>query len=134
MTNEERVRAYWREVWSGGDPSFALGFYAPTFRQNDEDETAADFVAGARSWLAHFEGFSAEVVALWELGDVVATRVVYRGRHVGDFARVPAAGAAVECSGLDVFVFEDGRCVQHDHEADHYTMFLQLGAPPAPAA
>lgn len=33
-------------------------------------------------------------------------------------------------TGLDVFLFEDGRCVEHLHEADHYTMFMQLGAPP----
>jgi hypothetical protein len=31
-----------------------------------------------------------------------------------------------------VFLFEDGRCVEHLHEADHYTLFLQLGAPPTP--
>jgi hypothetical protein len=119
MTNEELVRAYWDRVWSRGEVGYANEFYAPTFRQNGEKTHHAEFAEGARSWRAKFDGF---------------TQVVYSGRHTGDFNRVPATGKEIEVTGLDVFLFEGGRCVEHLHEADHHTMFLQLGAPPTPEA
>ncbi|HSO01688.1 MAG TPA: ester cyclase [Gaiellaceae bacterium] len=133
MTNEERVRAYWDRVWSRGEVEYAVEFYAPTFRQNGEDVDAAEFAEGARAWRARFEGFEATVDRLFTVDDGVVTQVTYRGRHVGDFTRVPATGKEIGATGLDVFLFAGGRCVEHLHEADHYTMFLQLGAPPTPA-
>lgn len=134
MTNEERVRAYWDRVWSRGEVEYALEFYAPTFRQNGEVVDAAAFAEGARAWRAKFDGFGATVERVFALQDGVATHVVYRGRHTGDFERVPATGKDVEATGLDIFLFAEGRCVEHLHEADHYTMFLQLDAPPTPAS
>ena len=135
MTNEERVRAYWDRVWSRGDVEYATEFYATTFRQNGEEVDAAAFAEGARAWRAKFEGFTATVDRVFPLeGGGVASRVVYRARHTVDLERVPATGKEIEVTGLDVFRFENGRCVEHLHEADHAEMFLQLGAPPTPAA
>ena len=134
MTNEERVRTYWDRVWSRGEVEYAIEFYAPTFRQNGEEVQAAEFAEGARSWRAKFEGFEATVERLFAVENGVVTQVTYRGRQTGDFQRVPATGKDTEATGLDVFLFEDGRCVEHLHEADHYTMFVQLGAPPTPQA
>lgn len=134
MTNEERVRAYWDRVWSRGQVEYATEFYTPTFRQNGAEVDALEFAEGARSWRAKFEDFEASIERLFVLDDGIATQVTYRGRHTGDFVRVPATGKDVEATGLDVFLFEDGRCVEHLHEADHYTMFMQLGAPPTPEA
>ena len=134
MTNEELVRAYWDRVWTRGEVEYANEFYAPTFRQNGEEILAAEFAEGARSWRAKFDGFEASVQRLFPFAGGVASQVVYRGRHTGDFNRVPATGKEIETTGLDVFLFESGRCVEHLHEADHHTMFLQLGAPPTPEA
>ena len=127
---EDRVREYWRRVWSEGDVEFACEFYAPTFRQDGEQVAAADFAEAARAWRAKFDGFRADVERVYPVPGGIVTRVAYRGRHTGDFQSVPATGREIEVSGLDVFLFEDGRCVEHLHEADHYTMFVQLGAPP----
>ncbi len=131
---EARVRAYWKRVWSRGETEYATEFYAPTFRQNGEEVEATDFATGARAWRAKFDGFTATVQRVFPLEGGVATQVVYRGRHTGDFERVPASFSEIEVTGLDVFLFEAGRCVEHLHEADHATMFLQVGAPPAPAS
>ena len=57
----------------------------------------------------------------------LVTRVVYRARHVRDFPGVPAVGAPIEVTGLDIFRFEDGLVVEHLHEADHEAMWEQLG-------
>ncbi|MEO5576173.1 MAG: ester cyclase [Gaiellaceae bacterium] len=134
MTNEERARAYWERVWSRGEVEYATEFYAPSFRLNDEEVDAFEFAEGARRWRAKFEGFTATVARVFAVENGVVTRVTYRGRHVGDFERVPATGKDTEATGLDVFLFEDGLCVEHLHEADHFTMFVQLGAPPTPQA
>lgn len=133
MTNEQRVRAYWDRLWSRGEVEYALEFYAPTYRENDEVRDAAGFVEAARTTRGKFERFEATVDRLFHIDGGIVTQVTYLGhRHVGDYQShfVPASGKDVEMTGLDVFLFEDGRCVEHLHEADHYTMFLQLGAPP----
>lgn len=130
MTNEERVHAYWDRVWSRGEVEYANDFYAPTFLQNGNKVDAAEFAEGARDWRAKFEAFNATVDRLFTIENGVVTQVTYRGRHTGDFQRVPATGREIEVTGLDVFLFENGRCLEHLHEADHYTMFLQLSAPP----
>lgn len=134
LTNEQRVRAYWDRIWSRGEVAYATEFYAPTFRQNGKPVDAAEFAEGARAWRAKFEGFVATVDRVFTLEGGVVTQVTYRGRHVGDFTTVPATGKELEVTGLDVFLFEDSRCVEHLHEADHYTMFVQLGASPRPDA
>jgi predicted ester cyclase len=134
VTNEQRVRASWDRVWSRGDVGYATEFYAPTFRKYGEAVDAAEFAEGARTWQAKFEGFGATVDRLFTVENGVVTQVTYRGRQIGDLQRVPATGKDTEVTGLDVFLFEDGRCIEHLHEADHYTMFVQLGAPPTPEA
>jgi predicted ester cyclase len=131
-TLEAAVRRYWREVWSLGQVEHLHEFYAPRFRENDEELTPAEFAGHVLRWREKFPDFTAEVDRVFGWPGGIATRVVYRGTHLGDFAApdVPATGRRVEASGLDVFEFADGRVVQHWHEADHYVLFDQLGAVP----
>lgn len=125
--SEIRVREYWRRVWSEDDVAFAHQFYAPRYAQNGRQRTPEEFVNGATFFLAHFEGFAATVDRVFECSDATVTRVVCRARHVRDFPGVPAVGAAIEVTGLDVFRFENGLVVEHLHEADHEAMWEQLG-------
>ena len=69
----------------------------------------------------------ANVDRIFACGDSVVTRVVYTATHAREFPGVPVTGAHVEVTGLDVFRFEDGRVVEHLHEADHEAMWEQLG-------
>ncbi|MBA3476205.1 MAG: ester cyclase [Actinobacteria bacterium] len=125
--SEPRVREYWRRVWSEQDVAFAREFYAPRFVQNDRETTVEAFGKGAAAFLEHFEDFGATIDRVFACDDVVVTRVVYRARHVRDFPGVPAVGAPIEVTGLDIFRFEDGLVVEHLHEADHEAMWEQLG-------
>jgi len=135
VTPEERVRAYWSRVWSEGDTAYAEEFYAPSFRLNDAETTPAEWAAGAAAWQAKFTDFNATVLRAFAVEGGVVTQVRYRGRHTRDLASLPAAGREFDVTGLDVFLFGGDRCVEHLHEADHFTMFEQLGAtigaPPA---
>ncbi len=130
--SEARVREYWRRVWSQQDLAFAHEFYAARYVQNDRDTTPEAFAKNAAAFLEHFEGFDVTVDRVFVCDDIVVTRVVYRARHVGDFPGVPAVGAPIEVTGLDVFRFEDGLVVEHLHEADHEAMWEQIGVPLPP--
>lgn len=125
--SEGRVHEYWRRLWSEGDVAFAHQFYAPTFLQNGVERTPETFATGAAWFRSHFEGFTATVDRIFACGDSVVTRVVYTATHAREFPGVPVTGAHVEVTGLDVFRFEDGRVVEHLHEADHEAMWEQLG-------
>ena len=111
-------------------PAAALEFYAPRFTLNGAEETADAFTSGSLAWREHFSGFSATVDEVIVCGDRVISRTTFRGTHQGAFETVPVTGRSIDVSGIDVFRFRDGRVVEHWHEADHYAMFVQLGATP----
>ena len=121
------MREYWQRLWSEGDVEYAHEFYASTFLQNGVERTPEAFARGAAWFRSHFEDFSAVVDRVFVCDGAVVTRVLYAARHTGDFPGVPATGARVELSGLDVFRFENERVVEHLHEADHEAMWEQLG-------
>ena len=72
-------------------------------------------------------GFRTEVIGLIDFGDVVVSRVVFRGTYAGGWVGVDSTGATTEVSGVDVFQFKDGLVFEHWHEADHELMWEQLG-------
>ncbi|HUQ65940.1 MAG TPA: hypothetical protein VM101_07285 [Flavitalea sp.] len=36
-------------------------------------------------------------------------------------------GKAIKVTGLDIFTFKDGKCVNHQHVADHLDLVMQMG-------
>lgn len=126
--NEATIRRYWQELWSEGHTEIAAEIYAPTYRENHQTLTPAEFAEGAAAWRAHFQDFTITVDELFSCGERVITRVTGGGTHTGDFRVLPATGRSFELTGLDIFEFVDGRVVQHWHETDHLELFKQLGA------
>ena len=134
--NEQAVRRYWDEFWTKGNLAAAADFYAPKYRENGEELTPQEFAEGAKPWMDKFENFSATVEKLWACGDkVVASRVRYRAKHVGDFKSVPATGKEIDVTGNDIFEFDEhGKVVDHWHEADHLLLYQQVGGEIRPKA
>jgi steroid delta-isomerase-like uncharacterized protein len=129
--NEESVRRYWNRVWSQGSAEAVNDFYAPSFRQNGEPRTREEFAEGMLRWRGRFPDTAVEINLLFsaDAGRRVVSRVTYRATHLGDFKALPATGKSTEVTGIDIFEFDDsGLVIDHWHEADHYTLFLQLGA------
>ncbi len=127
MTNEQQVRDFWRRVWSDGDVAYAHDFFADQYRENDRDRTSGGHASGATAFREYFPDFRVEIVGLIDLGDVVASRVVYRGTYAGGWPGVDTIGATIEVGGVDVFQFRDRLVFEHWHEADHELMWEQLG-------
>ena len=61
-------------------------------------------------------------------GDKVMTRVVTRGRFVGEFLGFPPTGEVVELEGTSVHRISDGRLVEHWATADTTKFMAQVGA------
>ncbi len=132
--SEHGVRRYWEEFWSKGDRSAVDEFYADTFRLNGEDTSRDEWRDGAERWRSKFSDIRVEVDKLFTSGEVVVSRIIFRGTHTGDLAWLPATGRSFEVGGIDIFEFEDGRVVDHWHEVDHLDLFEQLGAEVRPAS
>ncbi|MEP6910011.1 MAG: ester cyclase [Actinomycetota bacterium] len=126
--NEQKVSRYWEGFWGDGDRAAVEEFYAPTFRLNGEETVRDEWLEGAEWWRGRFTGIRTDVHKLFTCGDVVVSRVIYKGTHTADFNSLPATGKDIELSGLDVFEFEGGFVMDHWHETDHLEMFRQLGA------
>jgi predicted ester cyclase len=127
--NEQSVRRYWDEFWTKGNLATAADFYAPTYRENGVELTPEEFAAGAKTWMDKFENFGATVEKLFTCGEhVVASRVRYRAKHVHDLKAVPATGKEIDITGNDIFEFDaNGKVVDHWHEADHLSLYRQVG-------
>jgi steroid delta-isomerase-like uncharacterized protein len=65
-------------------------------------------------------------------GDKVAVKATLRGTHQGLFAGRRASGNSVEVGSCDVFRVRDGRLVEAWWLGDSGSMFMQIGAIPAP--
>ncbi|HET7901702.1 MAG TPA: ester cyclase [Candidatus Nanopelagicales bacterium] len=66
-------------------------------------------------------------------GDRVVVRWTNDGTHVGEFAGIPATGAAFRIAGIDIYRLEGERLAEHWHVVDQLAMLAQLGLLPQPA-
>jgi len=60
-------------------------------------------------------------------GDIVLSRFIFRGTHIGEFQGIPATGNKVEMSGFMMTRIENGKLVEDKEEADTLGMMMQLG-------
>lgn len=126
--NIEAVRAYFSDVWSRGELEAVERFYDPACKQYGKFSIEG-FKRNVTRQRASFPDFRVIIIDAFAFGDRVVSRVIFKGTHSGAaFLGIEPAGAAVEVTGMDVFVLKDGKCIEHWHEADHLELLLQLGA------
>jgi len=59
-------------------------------------------------------------------GDMVVTHDIYRAKHIGEFAGIPATGKEVTLTGIDIYRIVDGKIVEQWFEADFTGTLQQL--------
>lgn len=125
--NVQRVRAYWQQVWTEGRLEAVAQFYHPECRHG-ENFSIEKFQRSVARQRESFPDFRVTVDEIFSVGDRVVSKVTYRGTHTGKkmFGQEPL-GREVEVPGIDIFVFRDGKCVEHLHVADHYDLVTQMG-------
>ena len=125
--NVQRVHDYWQRVWTEGNLDSVAEFYAQDCKQGD-DFSIEGFKRNVARQRESFPDFSVEVHEVFAHDNWVATRVTYRGTHTGrGMFGQEAMNKTIEVPGLDIFVFKDGKCVEHLHVADHLDLALQIG-------
>ncbi len=86
------------------------------------------FWAAGSGFVAAFSEAKHTMVSQVAEGDMVATRLVWRGVHSGDFAGIPATGRAVSIEAISVDRIESGKIVSHDAFFDLAAFMGQLTA------
>lgn len=132
LANIQKVRTYWDQVWNKGNLQAVADFYHPNAKHGD-NFTIEGFQKGVTSFRTAFPDFNVEINDIFATEDKVITEVTYKATHTGRkmFGQEPL-GKATKTPGLDVFTFKDGKCVNHQHVADHLELVLQMGLKLAP--
>jgi predicted ester cyclase len=65
-------------------------------------------------------------------GDKLASRFRVQATHKGEFMGIPPTGKEVEVSGMTIFRFAGGKCVERWNQVDMLGWLQQLGAIPTP--
>lgn len=140
MTTEENkavVRQYFAIVGEGDLTRLADEVLASDYHLHFDSMPEMD-VAGAigffTAFLTAFPGLRHEIEDQLAEGDCVATRVVVRGTHQGDFMGIPPTGREVAIKAINIQRVEDGRIAEQWVVSDSLGLLQQLGAIPAPAA
>ena len=74
---------------------------------------------------AAFPDLSVTVEGVVAEGDRVATRVIMRGTHQGEFQGISPTGKREEVRAMDMFRISDGKIVEHWGHADDPSDFLR---------
>ncbi len=125
--NIKMVQTYWEEVWGKGNMQAVADFYHPNAKHG-EDFTIEGFQKSVASLREAFPDFKVTVNDIFATGDKVISEVTYTGTHTGRkmFKQEPL-GKTIKVPGLDIFTFKDGKCVNHQHVADHLDLVMQMG-------
>jgi predicted ester cyclase len=125
--NIKKVKTYWEEVWGKGNLQAVADFYHPQAKHG-EDFSIEGFQKGVSSLRTAFPDFKVTINDIFATGNKVITEVTYTGTHTGKkyFKQVPL-GKTVKVPGIDIFTFENGKCVNHQHVADHLDLVMQMG-------
>jgi len=125
--NIKMVQTYWEEVWGKGNLKAIADFYDPNAKHG-EDFTIEGFQKGVTFTKEAFPDFKATVIDIFATGDKVISEVIYTGTHTGKkMFKQEALSKTVKVPGLDVFTFKNGKCVNHQHVADHLELVMQMG-------
>ena len=139
MSTEDSVavaRRYFELVEANEIGRLVDEMLAPDFRLHfgSYPEMDRDQAAGAlRASLTAFPGITHHIEDQFGDGDRVATRIVARGTHGGEFMGMPATGRDVEIRAIYIHRVVDGRIVEQWLVSDGVGLLQQLGATPAPA-
>ena len=125
--NINKVKTYWEEVWGKGNLQAVADFYHPQAKHG-EDFSIEGFQKGVSSLRTAFPDFKVTINDIFATGDKVITEVTYTGTHTGKkYFKQDPFGKPVKVPGIDIFTFKNGKCVHHQHVADHLDLVMQMG-------
>jgi predicted ester cyclase len=130
--NKAVVRAYLSEIAQSGNSIARERYFTSTTTFNGDPDLARQFARIAETRLA-FPDLEMTIEQQIAEGPWVATRVSFRGTHMGEFAGVPATGRRIEYSGTAMDRLENGKVVEMWHTVNMHLLMRQIaegGRPP----
>jgi steroid delta-isomerase-like uncharacterized protein len=133
--NKAVVHAYLDEIARSANIIARERYFTSTTTFNGDPDLARQFARIAETRRA-FPDLEMTIEQQIAEGPWVATRVTYRGTHMGEFAGIPATGRRVEYSGTAVDRLENGKVVEMWHTVNMHLLLRQIagggGSPPKP--
>ncbi|WP_433303646.1 ester cyclase [Actinoplanes sp. CA-030573] len=124
----ERLMAVWDEP---GNAEAFVRLYADPVILNGVATPPAALAAMARGLHAAISEQSREILDVFTAGDRVAVAFVLRGRHTGTLGSrlgpMPASGAVLEASVIDLFTVADGKITEVRAVSDELGLLLGAG-------
>ena len=122
------VETYLSEVWSKGNLQGVIDFYDPAVKGLGDDFTLEGFQMSVKSLREVFPDFKVTLLDIFSSVDKVICEVTYTGTHTGKkmFEQEPL-GNKIDVHGIDIYTFKEGKCIRHQHVADHLDMVMQIG-------
>ena len=78
-----------------------------------------------------FPDLKMTILDIVDQGDLVMVHYNWKGTNTGDMGPdMPATNKAVDCNGVDVMKFKDGKCTEHWGYFEESKMMTQLGMMP----
>ncbi|GAA5179060.1 ester cyclase [Rugosimonospora acidiphila] len=129
--NKALVRRY-IETWNRGDLPGMAEFWSPDMvhhtRMGSHGFNAVlNIVSG---FMTAFPDLQFEIVDLVADGDRVASRMIARATHTGEYMGMPATGKPVECSVFGIARVAGGKLVEHWGVTDELHLMQQVGLLP----
>jgi steroid delta-isomerase-like uncharacterized protein len=130
--NKAVVRAYLGEIAQSGNIIAPERYFTSATTFNGVPEISRQFARIAETRRA-FPDLKMTIEQQIAEGPWVATRVTFRGTHMGEFAGVPATGRRIEYSGTAMDRLENGKVVEMWHTVNMHLLLRQIvegGSPP----
>jgi steroid delta-isomerase-like uncharacterized protein len=121
----------WHEAWGTSDIRAAYDeCLAPDFRAQFFGQGWVDrdtYIRLDQEFAAAFSDSHITVDEIVAEGDIVMSRMTWRGVHTGPFQDIQPTGKRFEIMGFAVDRFDQGRVVEHIPLFDQFSLFQQLG-------
>jgi len=127
------VRTYLDEIAQRANIIARERYFTSMTTFNGDPDLARQFARIAETRLA-FPDLEMTIELQIAEGPWVATRVTFRGTHMGEFAGVPATGRRIEYSGTAMDRLENGKVVEMWHTVNNIHLLMRQiaegGRPP----
>lgn len=134
--SSQAVVQRFRHALNAGDLDGAFAVFAPHaivhMQSAAEPLSLENFKHMGQLLLNAFTGGASTVEDIIVSGDMVVSRLTFRGTHTGDLMGIPPTGKSVAIAETIIDKVVDGQIVESWRLFDQMTMLQQLGVIPAP--
>ncbi len=128
IANKAVVRGYLTEVLNGKQWDLWDRYFSGSVTFNGSALSRESIIAMSNALRSAFPDFRISIEEQIAEADLVATRVTFRGTHLGEYRGIAATGRRIEYTGIALDRIADGKVVEMWHQADESGLLDQIRA------